>query len=173
MAPTSTSVTIKLTEPFVFLVGGTEHERARARRRRGLTRNLTTTQNNTPNSSRPPSPSLGNTSNNNNNSDEFILPGPSRARDRERERRSDSPSILGGGNSRSGSRARGIEGLTTGSGTLEEAELVDEPPPAMLRGLLTLTLAKPSRIRDISIRFKGIARTDWPEGLFFSSFLFF
>lgn len=58
------------------------------------------------------------------------------------------------------------EGTTTGGGTREEAEAADEPPPAMLRGLLTLTLAKPSRIRDISIRLRGIAKTDWPEGAF-------
>ncbi|BGP13827.1 hypothetical protein JCM10213v2_001765 [Rhodosporidiobolus nylandii] len=45
-----------------------------------------------------------------------------------------------------------------------QAEL-DEPPPALLRGLLTVTLSKPSRIKEISVRLKGIARTDWPEGI--------
>lgn len=169
MAPASTSVNIRLTEPFVFLVGGTEHERARARRRRGA-RSNTNGGNSTPSISRPgsrsnsPAPgrdlTAGPTSGQNPLLDQFVSPGPSRARDR--ERRSDSPNP--GGGSRSGSRARALEGLTTGSGTAEEAEEADEPPPAMLRGLLTLTLAKPSRIRDISIRLKGISRTDWPEG---------
>jgi hypothetical protein len=45
---------------------------------------------------------------------------------------------------------------------------LDEPPPALLRGLLTVTLSKPSRIKDISVRLKGVARTDWPEGAIFS-----
>lgn len=43
---------------------------------------------------------------------------------------------------------------------------LDEPAPALLRGLLTVTLSKPSRIKDISVRLKGVARTDWPEGAF-------
>jgi len=38
------------------------------------------------------------------------------------------------------------------------------PPPAILRGLLVLNLSKPSRIRRINLRFKGVARTEWPEG---------
>ena len=57
-----------------------------------------------------------------------------------------------------------VLGLTTGSGTAEEADEADEPPPAILRGLLTLTLARPSRIRDITVKLRGMARTEWPEG---------
>ncbi|KAK4687113.1 arrestin-related trafficking adapter 3/6, partial [Tremellales sp. Uapishka_1] len=38
-------------------------------------------------------------------------------------------------------------------------------PPAMLRGLLTLKLSKPSRIRSIVISLEGKARTEWPEGI--------
>lgn len=38
------------------------------------------------------------------------------------------------------------------------------PPPAVLRGLLTLTLNKPSKVRKITLRFKGVSRTEWPEG---------
>ncbi|ORY34869.1 or S-antigen, C-terminal domain-domain-containing protein [Naematelia encephala] len=37
--------------------------------------------------------------------------------------------------------------------------------PAMLRGLLTLRLGKPTRIRSIVIRLEGKARTEWPEGI--------
>ncbi|KAL8293022.1 hypothetical protein RQP46_000716 [Phenoliferia psychrophenolica] len=58
-----------------------------------------------------------------------------------------------------------VFGLTTGSGTVEEADEADEPPPAILRGLLTLTLSRPSRIRDITIKLRGMARTEWPEGI--------
>lgn len=36
--------------------------------------------------------------------------------------------------------------------------------PAMLRGLLTLRLTKPTRIRSIIVRLDGKARTEWPEG---------
>jgi len=36
--------------------------------------------------------------------------------------------------------------------------------PAMLRGLLTLRLSKPTRIRKIEIKLEGKARTEWPEG---------
>jgi hypothetical protein len=36
--------------------------------------------------------------------------------------------------------------------------------PAMLRGLLTLRLTKPTRIRSIIVRLDGRARTEWPEG---------
>jgi hypothetical protein len=41
----------------------------------------------------------------------------------------------------------------------------EEGPPAMLRGLLTLTLAKPTRIRKIDAKLKGFTRTEWPEGI--------
>jgi hypothetical protein len=39
-----------------------------------------------------------------------------------------------------------------------------EAPPAQLRGLLVLTLPRPSRIKEISVELRGTARTDWPEG---------
>lgn len=58
------------------------------------------------------------------------------------------------------------EPVTTGSGTAEEEAAADEPEPAFLRGLLTLNLSKPSRIREINVKLKGVARTDWPEGEF-------
>ncbi|WVQ79308.1 hypothetical protein IAT38_001405 [Cryptococcus sp. DSM 104549] len=37
--------------------------------------------------------------------------------------------------------------------------------PAMVRGLLTLRLSKPTRIRSIVIKLEGKARTEWPEGI--------
>ncbi|WWC65955.1 uncharacterized protein I303_108577 [Kwoniella dejecticola CBS 10117] len=37
--------------------------------------------------------------------------------------------------------------------------------PAIVRGLLTLRLTKPTRIRSISIKLEGKARTEWPEGI--------
>ncbi|UZJ54063.1 hypothetical protein CBS101457_003383 [Exobasidium rhododendri] len=40
-----------------------------------------------------------------------------------------------------------------------------DAPPSQLRGLLLLTLPKPSKIKEISILLQGRARTDWPEGI--------
>lgn len=37
-------------------------------------------------------------------------------------------------------------------------------PPAMLRGSLVLRIAKPTKIKTISLTFRGRARTEWPEG---------
>lgn len=188
----SSGVSIRLTEPYLLLVGGPEHERARARRRRAArqaTLNAATGEHDSatsdvqghgtpigsPSPSRPgsrpgsraasPAPgsrgrtpgihALGPTS------AEFVPP-PSRGRSGSRQRN------LGGSRGRSSSRHPAISeepvGLTTGTGTPDEALLADEPPPVMLRGLLTLTLSKPSRIREINVRLKGIARTEWPEG---------
>ncbi len=39
-----------------------------------------------------------------------------------------------------------------------------DAPPTVLRGLLTMKLTKPSRIRKIEIRLEGKSRTEWPEG---------
>lgn len=36
--------------------------------------------------------------------------------------------------------------------------------PAMVRGLLTLRLHKPTRIRSITVSLEGKSRTEWPEG---------
>lgn len=166
MAPVATSISIRLTEQVVYLIGGVDHERARARRR--ATGSSTPLRSRNPSrpgsrpSSRPPSPPPGISIL---SEGHFVSPSPNRGMGA----RTQSPSPLpnldgGGGNSRSASRTRFTEGTTTGSGTREESEAVDEPPPAVLRGLLTLTLAKPSRIRDITVKIKGTARTDWPEG---------
>ncbi|KZT21064.1 hypothetical protein NEOLEDRAFT_801051 [Neolentinus lepideus HHB14362 ss-1] len=38
-------------------------------------------------------------------------------------------------------------------------------PPAMLRGLLTLDLVKPTRIKSIEVELQGKSTTAWPEGV--------
>uniref|UniRef100_V5EYP1 Arrestin C-terminal-like domain-containing protein n=1 Tax=Kalmanozyma brasiliensis (strain GHG001) TaxID=1365824 RepID=V5EYP1_KALBG len=40
-----------------------------------------------------------------------------------------------------------------------------DAPPSQLRGLVTLYLPKPSKIKEITVTLKGTARTDWPEGI--------
>lgn len=39
---------------------------------------------------------------------------------------------------------------------------------AMLRGSLVLRIAKPTKIKTISLTFRGKARTEWPEGNYYS-----
>lgn len=41
-----------------------------------------------------------------------------------------------------------------------------EAQPAMLRGLLTLALIKPTKISSIEITLEGKSQTAWPEGSF-------
>lgn len=38
-------------------------------------------------------------------------------------------------------------------------------PPALLRGCLYIRILKPSKIKSITLNFKGIQKTDWPEGI--------
>lgn len=40
-----------------------------------------------------------------------------------------------------------------------------ESPPALVRGSLLLRVSKAAKIKGISLNFKGISRTDWPEGI--------
>ena len=40
-----------------------------------------------------------------------------------------------------------------------------DAPPSQLRGLVTLSLPRPSRIKEITITLQGKSRTDWPEGI--------
>ena len=42
-------------------------------------------------------------------------------------------------------------------------------PPALLRGLLTLKLVKPTRIKSIEVLLEGISKTDWPDGAIFTA----
>ncbi|CAK9780678.1 hypothetical protein CC85DRAFT_313564 [Cutaneotrichosporon oleaginosum] len=59
-----------------------------------------------------------------------------------------------------------LRGTSTGAdfrGRPQQAR--DDGPSAVVRGLLTLRLSKPTRIRNISITLEGNARTEWPEGI--------
>ncbi|CAK7902967.1 arrestin-related trafficking adapter 6 [[Candida] anglica] len=38
-------------------------------------------------------------------------------------------------------------------------------PPTLLRGCLYLRVLKPTKLKSISLTFKGVQRTDWPEGI--------
>ncbi|SPO37547.1 related to ALY2 - alpha arrestin [Pseudozyma flocculosa] len=40
-----------------------------------------------------------------------------------------------------------------------------DAPPSQLRGLITVYLPKPCKVREISVSLTGTARTDWPEGI--------
>jgi hypothetical protein len=41
----------------------------------------------------------------------------------------------------------------------------DDQAPALLRGSLVITTTKPTKIKAITLTFKGQSRTDWPEGI--------
>lgn len=58
-----------------------------------------------------------------------------------------------------------LRGTSTGAdfrGRPQQAR--EDGPSAVVRGLLTLRLNKPTRIRNINITLEGNARTEWPEG---------
>lgn len=40
-----------------------------------------------------------------------------------------------------------------------------ERPPAILRGSLVLRVARATKIKSVTLTFKGITRTEWPEGI--------
>lgn len=40
----------------------------------------------------------------------------------------------------------------------------NEPPPAMIRGLLVLDIVKPMRVKSIEVELVGKSQTSWPEG---------
>ncbi|GAA5952135.1 hypothetical protein JCM3765_005206 [Sporobolomyces pararoseus] len=110
---------------------------------------------------------------NNNNSEEFIPPN-SRGRSASRTRTPSQPRIRTQNENlsvgRSGSLVRDSDPSTSGhgggdQGLSESNSQLDEPPPALLRGLLTVTLSKPTRVKEITVRLKGTAKTDWPEGI--------
>lgn len=46
-----------------------------------------------------------------------------------------------------------------------EPEEYEGRPPTLLRGCLFLRVLKPSKIRSVTLTFKGQQRTDWPEGI--------
>jgi len=57
-----------------------------------------------------------------------------------------------------------LRGPSTGTDFRGRPQTVRDGQPAMVRGLLTLKLHKPTRIRNISISLEGKSRTEWPEG---------
>ncbi|GAA5969490.1 hypothetical protein JCM11641_008132 [Rhodosporidiobolus odoratus] len=188
------SASLRLTEPVVFLVGGLEHERARARQRRAAARHRDSAQPTTGStppaspgpSSRRPSPErlfapraaslsrpgsravspapprgrLGQIA----QGEEFVPPN-SRGRSNSRTRAASQPRLDSLSRGRDGSLVREMEEAQIQLEQERQHAQLDEPPPATLRGLLTVTLSKPSRIKEISVRLRGIARTDWPEGI--------
>ncbi|KAK6463891.1 hypothetical protein DFJ63DRAFT_284434 [Scheffersomyces coipomensis] len=46
-----------------------------------------------------------------------------------------------------------------------QAQEYSERPPTLLRGCLYLRVSKPSKIKSITLTFKGSQRTEWPEGI--------
>ncbi|SCV02633.1 LAME_0H03576g1_1 [Lachancea meyersii CBS 8951] len=46
-----------------------------------------------------------------------------------------------------------------------EAHQWEERPPGLLRGSLILRVLKPSKIKSIELTFKGVSKTEWPEGI--------
>lgn len=40
-----------------------------------------------------------------------------------------------------------------------------ERPPALIRGSLTIRVFKPIKLKGITLRFSGVCRTEWPEGI--------
>jgi len=50
------------------------------------------------------------------------------------------------------------------TGGFESSERTNERP-AMLRGTLMVKLAKPSKLKAITLQFHGKSRTEWPEGI--------
>lgn len=53
--------------------------------------------------------------------------------------------------------------MIAASDVAQDAEL--EAPPAQVRGVVRLSLNKPTRVKDICLTLTGTTRTDWPEGL--------
>ena len=58
-----------------------------------------------------------------------------------------------------------LRGPSTGLDFRGRPQVIREAQPAMLRGLLTLRLTKPTRIRKIEVKLEGKSRTEWPEGI--------
>ena len=46
-----------------------------------------------------------------------------------------------------------------------ESRHIAEKCPGILRGSLIVRVLKPSKIKNISLSFKGYSRTEWPEGI--------
>ena len=59
-----------------------------------------------------------------------------------------------------------VESTVSGRRTQNDSQ------PAMLRGLLTLTIVKPTKISSIELKLEGKTVTAWPEGASFSEPLY-
>ena len=60
--------------------------------------------------------------------------------------------------------AESVVFLRAGDATGRHRNMQADAPPGMLRGLLTLTLIKPTKISSIEIELVGKTSTAWPEG---------
>ncbi|TFY60898.1 hypothetical protein EVJ58_g4850 [Rhodofomes roseus] len=61
--------------------------------------------------------------------------------------------------------AESVVFLRAGDATGRPRNMQSDAPPGMLRGLLTLTLVKPTKISSIEIELVGKTSTAWPEGV--------
>ncbi|KAH9910413.1 uncharacterized protein B0H18DRAFT_895733 [Fomitopsis serialis] len=61
--------------------------------------------------------------------------------------------------------AESVVFLRAGDATGRPRNMQADAPPGMLRGLLTLTLVKPTKISSIEIELVGKTSTAWPEGV--------
>lgn len=57
-----------------------------------------------------------------------------------------------------------LKGPSTGADFRGRPQHARDGQQAMVRGLLTLRLAKATRIRSITVTLEGKSRTEWPEG---------
>lgn len=151
-APSSTSVCIRLTESCIYLRKAdidilVERFRLQRNQSRSVSRPPVHREHSSPPTSRQtsfsPSPARG-------------AAAAGRPRDPSRGRTYERPN-LDSPRHRSSTLSSSISELSEHS-----------PPPTTLRGLLTLTLSKPTRIKKIGIKFRGLARSDWPEGELFT-----
>lgn len=56
--------------------------------------------------------------------------------------------------------------LRAGDATGRQRTIPADAPPGMLRGLLILTLVKPTKISSIEVTLVAKTYTTWPEGMF-------
>ena len=64
--------------------------------------------------------------------------------------------------------AESVVFLRAGDATGRQRTMQADASPGMVRGLLVLTLAKPTRITSIEVELTGKTNTAWPEGAHFS-----
>ena len=93
--------------------------------------------------------------------------GPSRLHHRHSQQTT--TSSMGPKNAKNSLNIRLTESVVFLRGAVEATLLGRRPSrdvqPAMLRGLLTLNLVKPTKISSIEITLEGKSQTAWPEGV--------